>query len=610
MLPTGKRKLVDYVSLIMLLLILMAGFFSFLYVDITNTIDNANILLRALYRGEFLRFYELSVAQSQTDFAANYSIFIYLLVAVWQAPAFFLTHLAGVNYMTCKWALLWSKALILLFSVCVAALMVRIVLLCTEKPERARLSVFLYSSTLMMFYPVFICGQLEVISMTLMLWGIYQYLLGKSRQFYAAFFLAAPFKLFSMMLALPLILFREKHALKALLKWFPLSGLVWLDAILFRESPVHRYALRAQNRDVINAILGANVNLGRPIVFFILCYCVICLYAFLKKQPDRPVILHSVFLLWGSFLLFSAANTYWIYLLVPFCMICICTNKRFLRINILLESIGSSAWFLYVTAAGTNIFKDPALLSHLLLSSAVPDAAEQKYATLWTLFQRLEWNRFSPLFATVFVFCFLAIMVLTAPSLQKPRGEEAPVWCSLNIRPLLLAAAVGLIIYAYTAKTNPVAFNTLALPGTFSEENLLSPDEQHVFSQSLSFQDSRRLDELVLRFKNDFGGKLQRANMALLHVELWDTADKILLFSDDIGCSDIKSNSDLYINLKKTPVAAGKEYALILTGVPGNAYYHDVSALYVCLTKETVSLPGPLEIDGEITANSLLFSIR
>lgn len=51
-----------------------ALFFStivFMYGDLTNTIDNANILLRAVIQGRVLDFYELSVEKSVTNFAAN-----------------------------------------------------------------------------------------------------------------------------------------------------------------------------------------------------------------------------------------------------------------------------------------------------------------------------------------------------------------------------------------------------------------------------------------------------------------------------------------------------------------------------------------------------------
>ena len=110
-----------------LICVLIAAYFIFLYQDLTNTVDNANILLDATRKGKILQFYELSVECSQTNFASNYNFIIYVIFALWQAPAYFIVHILGNNYLECPWAMLWSKTLIVVLSVVVAYYIYKIV---------------------------------------------------------------------------------------------------------------------------------------------------------------------------------------------------------------------------------------------------------------------------------------------------------------------------------------------------------------------------------------------------------------------------------------------------------------------------------------------------
>ena len=88
-------------QVVILAAVLFFGAVIFTYADISNTVDNANILLYAVRHGRILEFYELSVERSVTNFAANYSFLIYIFFAVWQAPALLATHHLGKDYLTC-----------------------------------------------------------------------------------------------------------------------------------------------------------------------------------------------------------------------------------------------------------------------------------------------------------------------------------------------------------------------------------------------------------------------------------------------------------------------------------------------------------------------------
>lgn len=583
----------------------------FMYTDIVNTIDNSNILLRAIKHAQPLKFYEWSVDCSATNYAANYNFAIYVLFAIWQAPMYLLAHITGRVYMQWPLALLWSKLLVVLFSAAVALLIYKIVLFCTggNGRKRALLAVVLYYGSVFTFYPVFLCGQLDSICMTFMLSGVYYYLTGSTKRFWLFFLLAAPFKLFALILALPLVLMRQKNLLKAVPLWASMAGLLVVEKLLFHGSAVYKYALGAQSRDAMDGLLGASISPSFPITLFLLCYFAVLLYAWMKEEKSAGATIHMCFFVWATFITLSEINTYWVFLAVPFMVMSMCVNDRFIRYTTLLETASSAGYFLYV-AARAGILRDDELVSRLLLPKmmAIPAADQLKYTTLSNLFAANQWDRYVPLFSTVFIFSLFAILALTAPRLQNEDDTEhrRPERWVMLLRPVLLGCAVALTVYAYTAKTNPVAYDTRDAEYAAGSVNLISSERDNVVTQPLVFPDDRKLDELVLRFENTY---YRRANMALLYIELWNTDTDECIFQDVVGCSFIEDDTDLSIDLKGAAVTAGEHYEIRCFGKPGNAYYH-WNSLYPYFTSTTEDGLDHAFINGEAIDGCLYFEIR
>lgn len=589
--------------------VLFFAVITFMYVDIVNTIDNSNILLRAIRHGQMLDFYELSVEQSVTNFAANYNFIIYVVFAIWQAPAFLAAHLLNMDYLTWPWAMLWSKLLVVLFSIFAAYMVYRIVMLCTEDKKRSMLAVLFYYGSMFVFYPIFASCQLDVFSTTFMLIGVYYYLKDDWKRFWLAFFIAVPFKMFALLLALPLILARQKNLLKALCMWVSMTGLIILENIMFHGSPIHKYALKSQSRDAINSLLGANITLGWQIVIFVACYMALVLCAYMKKNMDKGSVIYIGFFLWGTFITFSAINTYWVFLAAPFMAMSMCINDRYIKYTSLAELIASIGYFLAV-ADGNAVFRDNELVTRLFLPRmmTIPEPGELKYGTLYGIFTRNQWDRYKPLFTTIFITAVIAILVLTLPRLQKKDGEkEKPERWLLLARPVFLAAVCAVTVYGYTARTNPVAIDTRSLENAASAVDLVYPGNKDVVSQRIVFNDDRELDEIVLKFNNTL---YARQDMGLLYVELWDDESGVRIFSDVIGCSFIPDNGDLSVDLKHTAVEKDKPYEIRLYGKAGNTWYQSSSHLYPYFTATSDLGLSPVEINGEANENYLYLRIR
>lgn len=594
-------------SWILLGIVLIAAYQIFMYMDITNTIDNANILLSSIRHGKMLDFYEISVQQAKTNYAANYNFIIYVIFGIWQAPAYLITHIAGVEYLDCVPALLWSKGLIVLFFIATVYWVEQIVKCCTNDRGKALLAVFLYSSSMAVFYPVFVCCQLDVISMSFMLTGVYHYLKGHKKWFWLCFFIAVPCKMFAILLALPLILLKQKNIWKAAVIWGSMMGLLIVEKLMFRNSPVYKYALNAQSRDAIDNLLGSSIWLGRSITIFLVCYVALILYAYLCKEAEYRNVLYIGFALWGSFIAFTGINTYWIFLLAPFSVMCICCNARFLKADILVETIGYFSYFVGIVCTGTYVLRDEKIASCLLLAKWIPDAEYQKYGTLVDFFVEHDWSRYGALFSSVFVASVVALLVLTFPKIQKETREEKLDWEILMLRPILLGVASVLLIYANMAKCNTVMLDTRAQENSLSEIDLVAGDEENIVMQDFVASDTRNLEELTLKFKNTLDG---RVNMAMLSVKIVDIENKQCIYQNKIGCNSIINDTDLKVDLKKTKIVSGKQYQIQLTGTRGVTWYMNQAHLYPYFINTVQNGLDVVKVNGANTAQQLYFELR
>ncbi len=593
----------------LLIIVLIFAYLIFMYGDLTNTIDNANILLTTIKHGKMLEFYDISVKLAKTNFSANYNFIIYIIFAIWQAPAYLLAHMFQKEYLECLWTMLWSKTLVILFSMMVALYIYKIVSLITENKKKASLAVFLFYSSMIVFYPVFICGQLDVISMTFMLGGIYNYLKGNKFLFWFNFFVATPCKMFSLLLALPLILLKEKNLIKAGFVWISMMGMLIGEKILFHASPVYKYALGSQSRDAISALLGANVNLGCPINIFIVCYLAIVLYAYISKTYSKELIVYMAFFIWGTFTSLSAINTYWVFLVAPFCIMSICIGTRFLNAAILVETIGSVSYLVGIICAGTAVFRYSDLVKHLILPQiiVIPGSGKLKYDNLVNFFEINNLMQYRPLFATIYVAAIMALLVLTCPLLQK-KNEKAEIdKYILFMRPVLLGVVSIMLIYVYIAKTNIVAYDTRNESEVVAKSDLMSSEKRYIITQEMSFNDNRQLDELILKFNNTL---YWRANMGLLHVEIWNMTDRKCIYKQIIGCSDIKSDKDIRIDLEKVKVFSNKEYQIKLYAQSGIEYYKETAKLFPYFVKHRVSELKYVKVNGKEKKKYLYFQIR
>ena len=593
----------------LLLAAVTAAYFIFMYSDMRNTIDNSNIFLSALKNGKILSFYEYSLERAANRYSANYSLLIYIIFATWQAPMLLLTKLLGKEYLEWSVSLLWSKLLLVLFMIAVAVVVYMIVFLCTQNKERGLLAVYLYFSSVLVFFPVLFCCQLEVISTLFMLTGLYYYLKGRMRLFWLTFLLSVPLKGFGLLMALPLLLLKEKNLLKVFAAFGSMMGLVLIEKFIYRDSVIYKYALQAQNEDVIEGILSMATPLGRDVIIWAACYLCLLVWVYSREEMSKEGVIFICCFIWNTYMAFSFARSYWVFLAVPFMAVSLCVNDRFLREGILVETIGSFCYYLKLGAGGSATMGYPGAINQLLLPHIMNIPTENiKYGTPHKFFVGIDFAKYDPLLSTVFVTAMLVIVVLTAPFMQKGKSRDSlPDSIIMVLRPVLLVFCIAIFIYSYTATNPPVLFNTTGAESFVSDRDLITDDASAVLSQKIVTDREAEPEEITLKFNNPLE---IRANLSLLKVRIVDSSDETVIAETDICCCSVTNEENLKLKLKGGKMEPGRQYEIRLSAAEGVHNLINDTKLFVYLTDSESTGLEKCSFDGEELNGSLYFILR
>ena len=609
---TGKKvdeKYFKYLEYGLFILAAAAAYLVFMHPDLRNTIDNSNIFLSAIKNGKLLSFYEYSVEKAVNRYSANYNLMIYIIFGIWQAPMLILTRLLGKDYVEWSISLAWSKLLLVLFMFAVAVFVYKIVLECAQKKERALLAVYLYFTSVLVFFPVLICCQLEVVATFFMLVGLYYYLKGNMLFFWLAFLISVPIKGFGLLMALPLLLLKEKNLLKVFAMLGSMMSLVLIEKLIYRNSVVYKYALQAQNDDVIEGIMGTAVDSGQPVIFWAVCYLALLIWVYSRKEFSKAEVLFVCCYVWNTYMGLCYIRAYWVFFAGPFSVMSLCVNDRFLRTGILVEALGSFCYFLRLGAGTASVSAYNRAIDQLLLPHLMDIPRENlRFGNYHKLFVELNLTRFAPLFATVYVTSLLAIVVLTAPSLQKGKKTEfEPDRLIMILRPVLLIATVFLFIYGFTATKPPVILSTAKEESYVFDKDLISDDGSLTLSQRILVSKETETDEITLKFSNPAE---IRANMSILTVQLADPSNGEVIAEAGMGCCKITNDKEIKLKLKGGKLEPGREYEIRLSALEGVETLKKQTELYPYLVKSGDSGMAKCTFNGEELDGSLYFILR
>ena len=616
-----KIEFINYFLLFcVLFLILLFANCIFMYSDLANTISNSIIFGHCATHGDLLNFYDISVRQTVTDWAATYNVPVYILFSIWNLPVYLIFKARGgqfnVEWTSSPMISVWSKTLVLLFSLLVAYMIYRIIYICTQNTQLSLIGTLLYLSSLLALFPSSVAGQLESISMFFMLLGLYFFLTNKNLLFFLAFLFAAPFKLFAILLELPLLVLKEKNIFKAGGIWIASTSLLILEKIIFHGSEAYHYALGAQSESAFLQIAGSDILIGNgkfSLSLFIIIYVIVLVYAYTRYSYTKYHVIYISLLVWFSFIAFVNITFYWIYLLVPFIILALTINNYCFSLSVVVTTIGELSYFIVMLLRKCTIFTDRFLLSRTLLPKiiSIPSYSLLRWRNLPNYLANLGFSEeYTPAFFSIFVGAVISLLYLTNPRNQVHDKEvkiDAGILIWLWIRALFSAFFIILLLYAGLKTTNPIAVSTMTESDILSDCDLTDSISSPFLMQKVDFSEDSRLDELTLKFHNTYQS---RHNMSRIIIEIWDMTENKCVFTAEKGAYYVPNDESFRINLNKTPINHTHKYGIKLSGTPATQYDQDNDSIYPYIT-DTINkdLPAAVTNNGTLTGN-LFFQIQ
>lgn len=437
----NKRK----ISQGILFLVLFIYFIIFLYDDMVVTYTHSIHFLECVFSGRFLDFYKYTLEHKISGYAADYYLPIYILFGIWNLPMWLFTKAIGMPLQTLS--LLWCKMILLPFYVCCVWIVKKILIYLGFK--KIEFSLYNTFSSLCLLIPVFATAQYDIISLTLILFGIFISIKKDniSNGVVFIFAVAITFKLFALFPYILLVLLKEKNIWKIIKKVIlGFSGIVFFS-LPFLNQPEYFVAM-STNGGWLQRLAASTIPGGlEDISIFVFCFMILCFIAYntyTEKNIDYVkwiMWLNSAF--WVCFFVFVEAHPYWSVFLSVFLGINISLQKNSVNLCVLLNMVVNTC-LLLVQGYSFNwvYFCDTTNL--LMLKYIKHKNNIFGIETLADIIIKMKMQDVIPIIFTVFVFAAVALIYITYPA-QKTINKKDDV--SISVENIYIINTIFIVVY-------------------------------------------------------------------------------------------------------------------------------------------------------------------
>lgn len=211
------------------------------YTDNVVTSAQGINVWRSLAEGKLLEFYSYNdhVGHGSPwypELGSQYGFGLYLVFAVWNLPMYLLER-AGVDVFSHVWTLTWMKAITLPFFLLAGWAMNRLGRTLGYTREGRAWAIFLFASSATVVQTISVTGQYDVIHVVPTILAVDAWIRGDRRRFLAWIALAACFKWFPLLVALPLLLLIDKKLWRVGVQLAVVVVPAWLLQLPFRFDP-------------------------------------------------------------------------------------------------------------------------------------------------------------------------------------------------------------------------------------------------------------------------------------------------------------------------------------------------------------------------------------
>ena len=334
------------------LVTLLILFLSFQHPDLIHTAVSSY----AFNLGHFSDFYEYNKFYLSGN---DYLPLIYMIFSIWNIPlSYFNLAVTPENDFFSWYSLIlpssileiaWWKFLIVLIYSFSVILIYKIANLMSRNNELSLFVARIFATSPLVIFSVFIFGSYDIFCVFFTLLGIFYLMKENSKLFLFFSSVAASFKYFSILIALPLLLSKEKNIKKALLSIFCIFLICFFQFFIFFDSEVFKAEIFTLLFNKIEVHQGSFKGSLKLLAGFFYVFYLFSLFT--KKKFHRDVffkfIIFTPIFLYAVMFLLVVWHPQWIVIICPFMALSYIYIKN-RRSLIFLDILGSLSFFVYI----------------------------------------------------------------------------------------------------------------------------------------------------------------------------------------------------------------------------------------------------------------------
>ena len=317
------------------------------YTDLPLIVRHSISFWDALRTGRLNQFYQLATAlpigqaTGQTG-EVPYDIWVYVLLAVWNLPVYLWELATGLTFETNLIAMVWVRLAGMLPFVGANWAILGIARQLGRPKEQGLWACWGFSTSLFLLNGLFCIGQIDIFNVFFTLMGLWAWLKKDERGFIGWFALAVTFKMFALMVFLPLLLLEEKRLWRIAGASAGACSLSVLSKLLFLRDKMNT-PTQFDERRFIRFLFGRNLDLGgatiSAFVFLFGATVLVCWLSRMDEQARPAWALWAVLAGYGSFFIGAAAYPYWAVVLAPCAALALLVWPGYAKQTVLLGNL-------------------------------------------------------------------------------------------------------------------------------------------------------------------------------------------------------------------------------------------------------------------------------
>lgn len=510
-------------------------------------------------QGHFWDFYEWDAYQY--NMWASYMPSTYLVFALWNIPIKLLGIVTCPERFAANTAvLMWYKLLPVLLYLASGYLIYKISMVIGMGGKKSRLCAYAFLTTPIGFFSQFMFGQYDIFTVILILLGIYYYLKDNRKLFVLFFALSLPFKYYSLLIFVPLLLLREKNIFRIFRDMICVTLCYAAEFAFYFHSPLFRqYVL---GFGPTGYVYQAGIDTGAAhLSLVMMLFCAICALAYFTHTETKGELSQWSFYL-GCLVIavifgLSQWHPQWLLFAVPFWVMSSFLNKD-TKIFMVLDIFMMLVFIVYTV----NIWPDH--VDQELFSWGIFGDYIHKYIgtklTMREIFHITDMNMVGSLFTTLMIVAALFKHPKYCTENVNSSADSAMGYIRMRFIGGLAVFLVPAVMCFFVAMRPPyVSLNTGASYEV--ELPLIASRMSQVFVAEQPFLE--RID-----FKT---ATYARVNDVEIEVNLVEYEEGNLIYTTTLLASEFTDNGWVKLDTGRIPVQPGKTYRIDFCCYGGSA---------------------------------------